>query len=404
MEGLRAAAALAVLYAHLTSPLAKVDPTYVPSAWWWRVEVALPAVMVFFLISGYVIGLTNAGPCTPAAIGQYLWRRAVRLLPIYFVAVALGWLALPGPARADLIGNFLLLQNNVADNPFHVRLLLGNSNLWSLHYEVAYYLAFLLLWWWRPRLGPVMLLLALAGLMGAWFPGFSLWAAWIASGGVLWVLGLAVAWHLPVDPGFDRSPWPSALLLGLASWKLQIFTSVLARLGHPITWVPGITFDYLDGLPVWCWLFLLLTRRRPRWLVLVEGAAWLLPAGYLAWRLRHGLPLWQEPLAFSLAVFFLALLLRGWKPSLAPWHRLAPVGAISYGLYALGSPVQHFVNTHWLSWHGTPWSYGLRSVLILALTFPLAWLLERWLQPRLRRWLRRAPRSGAAPVVPHPAT
>jgi peptidoglycan/LPS O-acetylase OafA/YrhL len=60
VEGLRALAALAVIYAHFTSPGPRLDPVYAPSEIFWRFELALPAVMIFFLLSGYVIGITTA--------------------------------------------------------------------------------------------------------------------------------------------------------------------------------------------------------------------------------------------------------------------------------------------------------------------------------------------------------
>jgi peptidoglycan/LPS O-acetylase OafA/YrhL len=383
IEGLRVAAALAVLYAHLTSPFPVLDPNYVPSAVFWRFEAAVPAVMIFFLISGYVIGLAHRDPPSAADVGKYLRRRALRLLPAYFAAVLLGWFAVRGPSFRDLVGNFFFLQNAAPGNPFHIQLLNGNPNLWSLHYEVVYYLGFLLLWRLRPPLVPILLLLFFAGALGALVHGFSLWAAWLGCGGVLWVLGLGVAWHAPAVPAATRAPWPSALLLGLATWQLHALHILLARIGHPIAWLPGITFDYLDTLPVLFWLFLLVTRRT-RWRQSAECAAWILPIAYLGWRACRGTMPATSPAFTGAALTILALALRSWKPSLAPFQRLAPLGAASYGLYAFGGPVQAFIHGLWPNWSGTMWSYGLRALLDLALLVLLAVLFERLLQPRIR--------------------
>ena len=396
VEGLRAAAALTVIYAHFTSPGPMLDPGYAPPDLFWRFEAALPAVMIFFLLSGYVIGLTNRGAPSRPALGQYLHRRAVRLLPIYFAAVLFGWLARPGPALADLAGNFLLLQNAAPDSPFHVQLLFGNTNLWSLHYEVIYYLGFLLVWWLRPPLLPLLLVLLLTGALGALLPGFSLWSAWLACGAVFWLLGLSVAWHLPADATARGGPWPSAVLLAVATWRLQIFRAGLVWLGHPVVWLPGITFDYFDTLPVLLWLFLLITRRRPHWLRPLELAAWLLPAAYVVWRNRAGLLPWSDPVMPAAALGLLALVLRGWNPTLGVVERLAPLGAISYGLYAFGAPMQFFVRSLWPAWSGTAWTYGGRCLLALILVFATAWFFERRLQP----WFRR--RLGPGRTYPGP--
>jgi peptidoglycan/LPS O-acetylase OafA/YrhL len=320
----------------------------------------------------------------------------VRLLPIYFAAVGFGWLAQPGPALTDLAGNFAFLQNAAPDNPFHVQLLEGNANLWSLHYEVIYYLGFMLVWWLRLPLRPLLLVLLLTGALGALLPGFSLWSAWLACGAILWLLGLYVAWHLPADATAGGGPWPSALLLCLATWRLQIFHAALTWLGHPVTWLPGITFNYLDALPVLLWIFLLLTRRRPVWLHLLELVAWTLPVAYVVWRNRNGLLPWNDPVMLAAAMILGALALRGWSPMLGAFERLAPLGAISYGLYAFGAPAQFFIRSLWPDWSGTAWTYGGRCLLALILVFALAWLFERRLQP----WFRR--RLG--PHRPHPAS
>lgn len=390
VEGLRALAALMVLYAHLTIPRPAVDPVYAPSPAFWIFETALPGVMLFFIISGYVIGLTNSGPINRSNAGAYLRRRAVRLLPAYFAAVLLGWLAFPGPTVRDLFGNLLFLQNAAPDNPFGITLINGNANLWSLHYEAVYYLGFLALWWLRPTLAPVLVVLAVIATLGVFVPGFSLWAAWLACGALFWVTGLAIAWHLPAGQGSGHAPWPSALLLLLVTWKLQALHFVLARLGHPIAWLPGITFDYLDSLPCLVWLFLLAARRQTRWRLWLEIAAWSLPTGYLLMRLRHGL---DVVLIFPVLVVVLAAALRRWQPSLQPLRRLAPLGAISYGLYAFAAPAQNAVHALWPGWSGTAWTYTARVALTLGLTLFAAWLFDHWLQPRLRRFLSPAPNS-----------
>ena len=76
LEGLRGFAALLVLYAHLTAPVTKLDPAYAPSPEWWRWEFATGAVLLFFVISGYVIGLTNRAPP-----GLAWWLAVVAAIP-----------------------------------------------------------------------------------------------------------------------------------------------------------------------------------------------------------------------------------------------------------------------------------------------------------------------------------
>lgn len=59
LEGLRDAAAVAVLYAHLTSADGgMLDPTYQAPDFWWWIEGGSLAVLLFSLLSGHVIGLS----------------------------------------------------------------------------------------------------------------------------------------------------------------------------------------------------------------------------------------------------------------------------------------------------------------------------------------------------------
>lgn len=384
IEGSRALAAIAVVYAHLTAPYGMLDPKYAPSSLFWRLEAALPAVLFFFLLSGYVIGITQHRPASLNGTWSYIYRRAVRLLPIYFIAVALGWLVLPGPSKIDLLGNLFLLQNAAPDNPTGIELLRGNVNLWSLHYEAIYYLVFLALWWLKPKIWLMLMVPFLLGVCGVFQSGFPLWLAWLSCGAIFWLLGLYVAWRLPLDESIERVPWPSALLLVLLTWKLEISQTALKYFGFEVAWLPGVIFPYLDSLPVLFWLFLLVSRRKFKYSKPLETIVWILPLVSICWRLFHDFPGFAEPLFTNLLILIAALILRTWKPSLSPLRFLAPLGGMSYGIYALGGPTQHFVWQIFPTLSGTWWTYSLRAILVLFLILGAAWFFEIWLQPRIR--------------------
>lgn len=384
IEGSRALAAIAVVYAHLTAPYGLLDPKYAPSIYFWRFEAAMPAVLFFFLLSGYVIGITQHRPATLVGTRSYLYRRAVRLLPIYFVAVALGWLTLPGPTKNDLFGNFFLLQNAAPDNPTGIELLRGNLNLWSLHYEAIYYLVFLAIWWLKPKIWLMLVVPFFLGVCGVFQSGFPLWLAWLACGAIFWFLGLYVAWRLPLDEKMDKVPWPSALFLVLLTWKMEITHTFLKHLGYEVAWLPGVVFPYLDSLPVLFWLFLLITRRHFEYQRALELLVWILPFLTLAWRLLDGIPGFSEPLFIHLLLFLAAVALRLWMPSLRPLSILAPLGGMSYGIYALGGPAQHLVWQIFPEFSGTWWTYSVRACSVVCLTLGAAWFFEIWLQPKIR--------------------
>jgi hypothetical protein len=100
--------------------------------------------------------------------------------------------------------------------------------------------------------------------------------------------------------------------------------------------------------------------------------------------------------AYAIAIG-LAWILVKWKPEPSILVRMAPVGLVSYGLYAVSLALQFGVLGQPDLPRGTAWSYLLRFALLTALSFGLAWVLELRLQPRLRRTFMRGRPAGARP-------
>jgi peptidoglycan/LPS O-acetylase OafA/YrhL len=100
-EGLRGLCALIVLYTHLFAPFPHIDPGYAPTEAFWWFEAGQGAVLLFFVLSGYVIGLTNQRPFSRAAAANYGWRRFVRIVPLYVLAVLLSYWVQPVDSWRD---------------------------------------------------------------------------------------------------------------------------------------------------------------------------------------------------------------------------------------------------------------------------------------------------------------
>jgi len=120
----------------------------------------------------------------------------------------------------------------------------------------------------------------------------------------------------------------------------------------------------------------------------------LIPTSYSLWVILRGRESLTAP---SHYLIFCAIgwALWWWRPAgVAAWSRLSWIGAISYGLYILHRPVQWvIVDATWLP-SGSPAAFTLRLALVLAGTFALAWLIESWLQPKIRRRLLPKARSS----------
>jgi len=96
LEGLRGLAALWVAYAHVFGFKYELDPAYhLTFPFQDYFHAAHGGILIFFVLSGYVIGLTNQAPFSRANALPYLLRRFIRLYPIYLLSIILGVLASP---------------------------------------------------------------------------------------------------------------------------------------------------------------------------------------------------------------------------------------------------------------------------------------------------------------------
>jgi peptidoglycan/LPS O-acetylase OafA/YrhL len=390
LEGLRGAAALVVFYHHVM--VAAVGGWSPGPAWTWLVS-GPAAVLVFFVLSGYVIGLAYAEDAPERRVSEYLRRRALRLIPINCAGVLLGCAVAESLDPGTVAGNLFFLQN-FADYAGHWMLVLPtNLNLWSLNYEVLFYLAFAVLWRARLPVGWTAAVMAAVGL-AAWF-GHALpqFVACYAFGFIFWLSGLALAWRAqPAEA--TRSSWPMCVLLAALTWKLQGVAEVMLAYGAPPPRFAGpvVKLYTLDFLPVCVWLVASVARRTFPGLGLLRIAAAAIPAIGLLMRWRNADA--DRETALLATVYVGALLLAGWRPSLRWLAALAPVGAISFALYATARPIQIAVFRAGQSLPPNAASFAICAVLTTAAAFTVAWYLERRLQPAIVKAWGTKPRSG----------
>jgi peptidoglycan/LPS O-acetylase OafA/YrhL len=220
LDGIRAIAAIAVVLTHigyqsgegLNGPARSVLS---------RLDVG---VAVFFVLSGFLLHRPQAraafsGRPLPA-VGPYLWHRALRILPAYWLAVVAALVILPengAAGAADWLRQMTLTQVYRSDD-----LLPGLTQTWSLATEVTFYLALPLL----GRLAGRTLRsqLRLCGLMFAT--------------GLVWQ-GLIAAGTLPPQAGY----W----LPGHADW-FAIGMAMAALSAAGTEWFSTVA---ADGLTCW---------------------------------------------------------------------------------------------------------------------------------------------------------
>ena len=152
LDSLRAGAAIAVLATHA----AFWAGDYSEPVWGWALARLDIGVAIFFVLSGFLLSLAwferhRTGLPAPST-GRYLWKRALRLGPVYVLTVIAAFTLLPGGEDArptDWITTLLLADIYVDD-----QLPDGLTQMWSLATEVAFYLVLpALMWLVLPRRG-----------------------------------------------------------------------------------------------------------------------------------------------------------------------------------------------------------------------------------------------------------
>jgi peptidoglycan/LPS O-acetylase OafA/YrhL len=370
----------------------RLDPAYVPSSRFWWFNLGAVAVLFFFVLSGYVIGLTTRAPFSGPEARAYVRRRLLRLVPVNTAAVLLSWLLLPQVSLGTVFGNLAFLQN-YKPYPFGLRIdvMPDNLNLWSLNFEALYYAAFLGIWWLAPRIGWIVCLAGIAVATAA-LPGEHVLASTYALGALYWIAGLSVAWLAPREG--RQGNWPSAMLTIVVLWPMAPLRNLLllAHVPDAVAPLPLPSLHRLDMLPALVWLLLAVTGRAPAWRRRLALFSLVITSAALLRGLYAGEA--GEPAAMVCYALLLGLAwaVARWEPGLSALARLAPLGAVSYGVYAVAFPIQWGVyRVQWLP-NGNAWTYSLRALVLAATTFGLAWVLERVVQPVIRRSFSRTPR------------
>ena len=294
LDLLRFVAALLVVAGHLTQP-------YFSKGWPNLVGMAYSMVAVFFVLSGFVIRYT--ADTKPPSASLYFISRFARvysvLIPaVIFTVVLDSFTRYMHPdfynfrfydATTHLFWRIVAVLFFVNQSYGHDIALMSNSPIWSMGYEVPYYIVFGLFFYvanpWRWLLiavfaalqGPNIFVLFPLWLSGCWL---YLWCKYCQQStayglSALLLLALVGSWWLvapPVNIALPESwQWLEVIwrgrslqfpsfymagvltILGLVSaWHLQsLFTGLLIKMSKPIKWLAGGSFSlYLYHFPL----------------------------------------------------------------------------------------------------------------------------------------------------------
>lgn len=335
IERLEAARGAAAVYVMLHHAMPRDLEVYgLPISYLFR--FGQEAVILFFLLSGFVIALSvSRGPLNAAA---YLRARAVRIFVPLVPALALSFAAqalilgrLPDPDLPSLLGNLAMTQDLTTLPGTWTVPYMGNSPLWSLSYEWWFYIAFLVLMMtttsWATR---TVIVTAVAMLAAALYPFWPDWTMRVAFSMAIWWTGVLAA-----------KAWLERRLDG---WRGLLPATPLAATTLVLALSVGLVSGFGDSGP-------------------------------------GGSPVVEvRRLIAGLVIFVVALAWRGvgWRGFDRIGVAFAWVAPISYGLYIVHKPIlsigEHFSK-----------SIGVAPALILAVSASLivAWIVERGIYVRI---------------------
>lgn len=395
LESLRGIVALLVVCYHYT------DPTYKPTGLGSYSAPGHLGVLVFFILSGYVIGLAyNDKPISFATIGTYLHKRFLRLYPIYVVCLLLAFLVATQPyPLKTILGNLTMTQ------VWLTPVVEENGPLWSLNFEVLFYLLFIPISIWRLNSLVLLVLSTLLGLASAYlYPRFgSPLLSSYAFGFSYWLIGLAMAKYLPSrNSPYSFSVMLSAVFLLLSIQRFNVLAIPMGQITHKLVG-KSLLFDTAAGpwyqriisyedfayLPFCLLLVFVFTNKRFKYDTYIIGLLMLLPGltfNYILKQKQYDaiLLLYCSFYLLSLGFYILRKQIENFSRLIV--NKLLITGSFSYGLYLVHYPIWSAL--HRIDFYsGTTMTFLLRYALYLLVVCSLAYWLEKKYQPFIKRIL-----------------
>ncbi|GEM_PF-952507 len=394
-DGYRALAVIAVVLFHVLqvsgafAPLGKSASAIV--AW----GILPRSLDVFFIVSGFVMFLPTAARAGDfGRVSAFAVRRAARLVPAYWLALAIALMLLAAvepsamPGAGPIVTHLAVLQAPA--------LLVSSSfplgfgvvpPVWTLSVEVGFYivLPFIAAWYFRRPL---------AGLLAA--------------------AAIAVAWHLAASDAAGTAGMLGIHLSDAAASRIDLYYA---------SQLPGWSFSLAAGM-TGAWAYV---RLRDRWSpsALAPRALWLAGAAtlalcFLTYLAGHDAINDPQPLnglfarqslvvaigfPAALAAFMVALALSArraqWPVTNAPIRWIAD---ISYGIYLIHFAVIWFaLQKLSLPQDGSIGAVAAWAALVYPASVVYAYLSARIIERPIRRWAhrfgRRAQAAERAPLL-----
>jgi peptidoglycan/LPS O-acetylase OafA/YrhL len=338
------------------------------------------SVIMFFCISGYVIGISNDQE--KLNVKLYLKKRMVRLYPIYIFAFILCLIAAGWAGWFVITGNLLFLQN---DSPYgNITIpVFVNGPSWSLNYEVLYYLLFIALFLIRPKVWHLTFGMLLISILFIHCNLDVLFFVNYINGYYFWIVGLLIGWKI-IDGKNKESAVPllSMLFLHLCQHHLGLGEIILHVL--KINSITGI--NWLFDIPFCIMIMSILVQKESVFFRFNKLLCYTLPAIVFIYLILNN-RIFEDLRWIMCLIFWLLSIIFYNEKRISAFllDKLTSVGKISYALYLLHPPVALIIKkTIFINYQ--PMEVVVKYLLWLILTFSLAILLELFLQPKIKKY------------------
>jgi len=396
LDVLRGAAASIVMMRHLISYDTIFDKNFTIKSFVVYNPPAHLAVLVFFILSGYVIGLNHPTISSGTELKDYIKKRLLRIIPIYFVVVLASVLLLnPGTELAVVLANLCFISvpmDNVLNEV---------STIWSLYYEMLYYFVYIAFAWFRINLFKTVIggLIIIAGMFAAFHNvRINPLLTSMLIGFIFWITGAYIA----TVKTWKEWPLTSSRMIGIFLLILSIGSfnpyGPILKLLHvrladysSLSWFQqSISYDDLFFYPYTVLLIFVLTNAYSRlnsmllWLTFGLSFARLFMIIYM-----YGFAyLQKEHLALPASLLSISLLL--WVLNFNVHERVkhmikatAPLSKISYALYLAHLPMLFIFAK--LPASGSVVLFILKVLAYIISVMIVSYLLELHFQPFVKR-------------------
>jgi peptidoglycan/LPS O-acetylase OafA/YrhL len=391
LEALRGIAAVIVVFCHIFYYSDVLDPNYKCQLIGNYIPPAHFSVLLFFVLSGFLIGISNPNPLkTRHDIFLYLKKRFVRLYPIYLISLLI---TLPFVYK---LGFIIFSKHLIFGQGLLCGVYFENNPLWSLNYEVLYYIVFIFISFFEFKPRTIILVLILIFLF--WVVIYNLYPhryLSILSGYLLgfffWIFGYLLS---KVVFKKNETKLSYRMLISLMFFILSTSYKTISlpeNIGNFFDQSPGgIIIQDLLFLPFSVYCILIFTNTNFRFNKLIKIIIYFSPI-LIFFPFIYNLYLPESYyLKFSFYLISLLFLIDIKFVEIVSFKIINSciyLGSISYAIYVIHFPLLSYFNKIKL-YSGNILNFSIRLTLYLIILILLSILFEKYFQPWIRKKIK----------------